>query len=311
MLLFARNAAIIAAVTLAVSVTESAFADITYLSLGDSIAFGYDSSNPNTSVPSYGDQGFVRPFADALAGLHGGVRPSVVNLGLPGEQSSGFLNPALHDPAGPPRYWQLNLNYPDATTSQNSLMLSNIAAVHAAGGQVGYASLLFGANDVFALTSKPEFINGTPAEQQALLTQTLNLAFANYATVLTELKTAAPEARILLPGYYNPFPAAMPAEHAFYEMVLGAFNPALQSTAAAFGATYVDTYSLFDGNQLTLTNIATGDYHPNQAGYDAIAAAMFRAVPEPSTLTTLALAFATLAAVRKKRGALFSRFARG
>src|SRR4051812_24592317 len=55
----------------------------TYLALGDSLAFGY--TDPQHAVPSLGDQGYVKPFADVLAARDGGVRPNVINLGIPGE----------------------------------------------------------------------------------------------------------------------------------------------------------------------------------------------------------------------------------
>ncbi|MFO0960126.1 MAG: GDSL-type esterase/lipase family protein [Isosphaeraceae bacterium] len=299
---FPRNGVTIAAFMLAISAAGSARADVVYLSLGDSVAFGYDPSTASTGVPSAGDQGYVRPFADYLRTVYGGVRPTVLNLGIVGEQTSSFFDPSTASPYGPPRYWQLNTNYANETTSQNSLMLSQIAAIHARGGQVGFASLIFGANDIFALTNDPAFTGGTPAQQQALLTQRINAALGKYVAALTELKTYAPEARVVLPGYYNPFPAAiLPENHAFYDMVLGIYNPAVQSIAAQFGATYVDTYSLFAGKELAMTNIATGDFHPNQAGYNAIAGAMIRAVPEPSSIAMLALALAATGAAMLAR----------
>jgi lysophospholipase L1-like esterase len=138
-----------------------------------------------------------------------------------------------------------------------------------------------------------------------MLVQTITTSLTNYAAVLTELKTVAPEAHVFLPGYYNPFPAAIdPTDHAFYDMVLGAFNPGLQGLAGSFGATYVDLYKPFVGRELALTNIATGDFHPNQAGYDVIGSAFIAAaVPEPSSLTSLGLAVIStgLACLARKR----------
>src|SRR3954471_1476855 len=103
-----------------------------YVALGDSNTFGNDESVPSSTMPNYGDQGFVRPFADFLGGLNGGVRPQVVNLAISAELSSSFLTGVT--PADWPfRRWDWNLNYPNATTSQNSLMLAALDAAHAAG----------------------------------------------------------------------------------------------------------------------------------------------------------------------------------
>ena len=59
----------------------------TYLALGDSIAFGETDVIPL----SFGDQGYVKPFADFLATQNGGARPNVINLAFPGETSSSFF----------------------------------------------------------------------------------------------------------------------------------------------------------------------------------------------------------------------------
>ncbi len=260
-------------------------AGVTYLALGDSSTFGIDPSTPSSLVPSFADQGFVRPFADGLAGVNGGVRPSVLNLGISGELSTSFFT-ATPPPGWPFRAQALNLNYPAAPTAQNGLMISSINAIHAAGNTVGYVTFMIGANDIFYLIDTPEFQNATPAEQLAMIAATIATAQSNYLTVLTELTALAPEAKILLPVYYNPFPSFAP-EHAFYESILSAFNPVVAADAAAFGATYIDLRPLFAGRELELTNIGIGDTHANQAGYAVIAGALIQAVPEPGSLVTL------------------------
>jgi hypothetical protein len=46
-----------------------------YLTRGASLAFG----ETNTIPTSFGDQGYVGPYADFLAGQNGGVCPTVIN----------------------------------------------------------------------------------------------------------------------------------------------------------------------------------------------------------------------------------------
>src|SRR5438105_2384829 len=126
----------------------------TYLSLGDSLAFGY--TDPQHVVPSLGDQGYVKPYADALAARDGGNRPHVVNLALFGETTGSFFGaggpPARENEAalGMPAT-SLNLNYPNAATSQNDLLLSTIGAEQKAGRQIDRVTVSLGANDLFAL----------------------------------------------------------------------------------------------------------------------------------------------------------------
>ena len=232
-------------------------------------------------MPNYGDQGFVRPFADFLGTLNGGVRPQVTNLAISGELSSSFLTGvAPADWTG--RAWQWNLNYPTPTTSQNSLMLTALDAAHAAGNSV-YVTLEFGGNDFGYLTSSATWQMANPAQQQVLFGNLLNQVTLNYETVLTEVQMHAPGAHILLPGFDD---TALPSDpaYALNELAIGAGNQILQQIAPAFGATYVDFYSVIHGNELTLANYQIpGGGHLNQAGYAAVALALdAAAVPEPS-----------------------------
>lgn len=288
-------------------ISSSSRAEQVYLSLGDSLAFGYDPSDPSTLTPSLGDQGFVRPFADHLASGNGGVRPAVINLGIVGESVASFFDPSDLSPDGPPRVWGLNSNYADGSTSQNDLMLSTIADLQLNGHEISTVSLIFGANDIFGLINSADFQGATQEQQLALLGGTITAALNGYAIVLNELQALAPGASVYLPGYYNPFPAAIaPTQHALYDLILGAFNPGLESLAGQFGATYVDLYTPFVGRELELTNIGVGDVHPNRAGYEVIGSALVAAsVPEPSSVLSLAIGVAgvvMLAGRRLSRG---------
>ena len=129
-------------IAVATTVTPSAYAGPYYLALGDSVTFGFDPSTPSSTVPSYADQGFVKPFADFL-GTATGTRPTVDNLAISGELSTSFFSAT--SPAG----WTyrapgLNLNYADTSVSQNAEMQSTIAGIHASGGTVGTSPFSLG-----------------------------------------------------------------------------------------------------------------------------------------------------------------------
>ena len=169
--------------------------------------------------------------------------------------------------------------------AQNDLMVSSIASIHAASNSVGFVSLLFGANDIFYLVGTPAFQNALPADQEAMLAATLGTIQANYLTVLGELQSLAPEAKIILPGYYNPFPTSDP-EHVLRLDHLGLRLVRERGRGHDRGHV-VDLEPSFLGRELELTNIGIGDVHPNQAGYAVIAADLAAAVPEPASLAML------------------------
>src|SRR5262249_3380708 len=119
-------------------VVNPAAADSIYLALGDSVAFG----QTNVVPVSNGDQGYVRPFADHLASISGGVRPQVVHLAIPGETSDSFFT-GTAPPGGVRAAWA-NLNYTDPNASQFSRMRSAIESARAAGNTVDTVTFALG-----------------------------------------------------------------------------------------------------------------------------------------------------------------------
>ena len=303
---FLRSA--MALLTLGVAISaHPCWAVQVYLALGDSLTFGINATvgqDPNTQ-PSAGDQGFVADLADRLIPSNGGIRPRVDNLAVYAETSGSLVT------GTPPVGWTkrnaaINSAYTSASDTQFGLMQSHIAAIHAAGDTVGYASFMVGVNDIIYVTATPAFINGTPTEQQQLIADTIANVQTNYLTVLATLTSLAPEARLFLPTYYNPYPAGYEPEHTFYTSILAGYRAYVQADAQAFGATMVDLAPLFAGKELTLTNIGSGDIHPTAAGYTVIGEAIFLssvAVPEidPASFgSALALLLGALGLVERR-----------
>ena len=273
---------------------------MTYIALGDSIAFGETNFAHN---PSYGDRGYVSKFADNLAASNGGVRPNVVNLGVDGETTTSFFG------GGQPLAPQ-NLNYPSASTSQNTLLVSKIASEQAAGHTVGAVTVSLGANDLFAVVGGPNFFSMSPAQQQSAILGSMSTIQNNYTALLTELKALSPATAITVVGFYNPYPAVPGSPLApLAGPAIQLLNAVIAGQAAAFGVKYVDTYAAFQGKEGSLTHITappTGtNPNPNDAGYDAISKAI-NPVPEPSTVALLGvfgLGLIGRAAYRRRRAA--------
>ncbi len=161
----------------------AAAAPVTYISLGDSLAFGVGENDTATDV-SNGDRGFVKPFADVLASFNGGVRPNVINLGVSGTTSVSFFEGGggIRTPQAALR----NTHYSNTTTTQNSLLLATIAEERTAGRDIGYVTISLGSNDLFALVLDPAFGRVSDAEKFRLLGQTLQTVAIRISTLLTE-----------------------------------------------------------------------------------------------------------------------------
>ena len=267
------------AIACVLSSVAVAHADSYYLALGDSVAFGYEKTQP--LIPSNGDRGYVKPLANALGALTG-VRPTVLNLALVSETSTSFADTSNIGSL-------LNSNYPvSGRMSQQAFAGAKISSL---GGQIGTVSFAIGANDYLNLSA-------TDQSDPAILAQ----AFANiqtrYTSVLSTVRAGLPSATLILPGYYNPYaPGTAPHDRA--ASALTTLNALVQGYAAQFNGRYVDFYTPIEGNQATL--LGTGDIHPNDEGYAVLGRAAVQAVPEPNAL--VALGFGAIALARRQRRA--------
>ena len=278
---------------------------MTYLSIGDSVAFGETTFTQN---PSNGDRGFVGDYADYLAGQNGGVRPLVVNTAIDGETTGSFTggsNRVLSVPGttdASVASW--NTNYASTpTVSQNTMFQQAIASAKASGDDVGVVTISLGANNLFQLAASPAFQAASAAGQQAQLLQTLSGIASGYAVVLAEVHALAPNAKVYTLGEYNPFPADPTNPlNAIAGPAIKGLNDTIQGLAKSFGTQYVDTYTPFVGHEsdYTYMNVVPGDVHPNATGY-AVIAAQIEAVPEPSTLAVMGLGFTALVVTVRRR----------
>ncbi len=279
----------------AIATRSEASGTSTYLSLGDSYAYGIDNQ---TGPASVGDQGYVSRYANYLKRAAGGVRPNVVNLGAPFESLGTFFS-------GGNVYAGANLNYTTPTTNQNGLLLQNIQSQVAAGNSIDHVTVALGTMDVMNLLNSPGFSSLTLPQQATALGTTLAQIQASYSALMGEVHALLPNAQVELIGGFNPFhampnnPLAPIAEPAFLGL-----NKIIQGAAASFGGTYIDTYSKFLGHEGTYTHVlgSPADINLTARGFAAIAASVEAAsVPEPSTLFLAGLGLAALAGRARRR----------
>ena len=252
-----------------------------YLSLGDSLAFGFQQAlfgsefyfdYPHAYTPA-DFPGFAVPFAAAMRSVDPGL--TLVNYGCPGETTASFksgcafqdgLGAALHD------------GYPGM--SQEAAALGFIKA-HP--GQVSPITLSLGVNDVTsALLTCVIADDATPA----CVGPPIAAMAVRLTSILDELRTAAPSAEIIVTMYYDPF---FPVLGSTADTVALGLDSAIAGAAASARAMTANTFPVINAGYptdpageetsvCTLTLMCTpppatltSDIHPSTAGYGAIA----------------------------------------
>jgi lysophospholipase L1-like esterase len=288
---------------------------LTYLALGDSLAFGVGGNDSPTDI-SDGNRGYVAPFLNALGAQNGGVQPNLIDLAISGETTSSFFSGSGGlDPGAAVR----NTNYPTVSPPpQDAQMLSVIQSELNAGHTISTVTLQLGANDLFETAFNPGFSTLTAAQQQNLIMQTFATIQANDTMIIGQIRSLLPNTQLILMGYYdpyapfyngdptNPLTAIAQLTHALTPNL----NTLIGLEAQAAGALFVNPYSAFVGNELADTYIATGNVHPNALGYalianDLIATSVVIAdAPEPASVVMLGTAvIAVLGYARRRRAA--------
>lgn len=233
----------------------------TYIALGDSVAWGYQ---PNSTSRGNGDKGYAKLFADYLGTIQGGVRPRLINLGIPGETTASFYDTS--EIGG-----LLNSNYPIFfRQSQADTFRAKVASERNAGRTITHITFAMGANDLLDLQTSTFF--ALPYEQQtAIVDSALATASSHMSDALTLVRQECPQSVVKIPGYYNPY-GAYPGtqEDRIGKYAIPRLNKILQVLAKRFHAAFAPTYNAFVGSELTLTWIGENDVHPRDAGYAII-----------------------------------------
>jgi lysophospholipase L1-like esterase len=239
-----------------------------YLSLGDSLGYGYQKVKFDQFVqdPGLGAALFDTGYSNDLANLLTltGRRLTLTNYSCPGETSTSMINGGcpwtsgggpLHDPYSGP---------------QLAAAVTFLAAHH---GQVPLITLSIGANDVL-----PDLPNCLGAVASCPLPSHLATLHSNLATILATLHAAAPGSRIVVLSLYNPFAKAFPSSAALTLLLDGT----IVATASVAGARVADSYFAFNvfpwpGLCALTYYCSNGDIHATDAGYRVIAESFFAA----------------------------------
>lgn len=243
---------------------------LSYLALGDSLAFGYSEAKfnslyPNESPAAY-DTGYVDDFAHVLK--LGDPSLQVINDGCPGETTESFIN-------GPCAYQlEFPLHHPYVGGATSSQLSDALAYLNAHPGAVNPITLDIGANDALGV------IETTCKREPECVVKDAPALFAHIAVnlglILADLRAAAPHATLIVLGLYNPFGEKLAGGDALTAQL----NEVMSKVASSAGARFADPLPVFNPpgalekpTICLLTNMCTPleDIHPTDLGYAVLA----------------------------------------
>ena len=266
--------------------------DVTYLALGDSIAFGFDPTlfppyKPPVPVPT--PDKFIG-YPDRVAeSLHLLQSKKEVNAACPGETSGSFLD--VHAPdngcngtQGFKKNVGLHTNYSDYTESQKDFATSELAS----NKHINLVTLSIGGNDLLLLQQRCAS-TATTADAFAYCvttdlkspTGTLAIYEGHLATILGEIRANYQGTLILMTSY-------APSADPLFVQAIAALNQVMVAVGTHFGVKFADGFTAFQiasapfqGDPCKagllirlsppLTSPLTCDVHPSPIGRDVLA----------------------------------------
>lgn len=242
-----------------------------YLALGDSLAFGYQDARFKSAVAAgtYNAASFNTGYVDGFLGKLKTISPllQLVNYACPGETSSSFVSGgcAFHQQV------PLHSDYP----ASQSQLAAAVGFLQSHPGNVNPITLNIGGNDLGNLFF--ETCNQDLSCAQRQVDVVIGKAATNLNQILTSIQTAAPSSEIILLSQYDPYVVAIPESVPAFQSL----NSGLGTVARAHGVRIADGSSAFTATSLcslTLFCVAEHpDIHPSDAGYQALAQAVWSA----------------------------------
>jgi lysophospholipase L1-like esterase len=270
----------------------------TYLALGNSLAYGYHQAQFQEELKAKGyveaanfHDGYVDDFGAALK--LASPKLQIVNDGCPGETTETMIKGSGVGPAycagGPtgspfPKAF-LHHTYP-GTQLEDALAIAKEPGVNT-------ITLDIGANDILQFLGHtcgfPATFTCTPEQIEA----EIGHVTANVGFILSQLRAAAPKAKIVFVSQYNPYPTVLKPEGTG-DATVEALNSGLKAVAASYGVKFANTARVinFSGTHggpesgdiptvCAFTAMCPGgvfnpaspnaDIHPTKLGYAAMA----------------------------------------
>jgi lysophospholipase L1-like esterase len=241
-----------------------------YLALGDSVAYGAQPAKMSAKLPPSGfNTGYVDVFAARLRTIAPKIR--VVNYSCPGESTKTFVAGGC---SGRRDVKRLHNSFKGAQFD------AALAFLRAHPGQVNPITLTLWGNDFVEIA---DACKGDLACVQSRAPRALAQLGSRLTSIVKQLRTVAPDAVIILTGAWNFIVDDL--EHT--DPLIRSVDATVARSAAAGTARFAKLFPVFNpqGNiarekarVCTLTFICSkDDVHPTNAGYRAIAAAVWAA----------------------------------
>ena len=240
-----------------------------YLALGDSIAYGQQPTKP-PGTPASAFPGYVNVFAARLKRLSPELK--VVNYGCSGESTATFV-------AGGCPAFDAGFKLHDEFHGTQLTAAESFLRAH--DGEVSPITLTLWGNDWlrFLFDECDGDLSCVNAQGPRLIAS----IGARLKSILKRLRTAAPDATIIVTGAWNPDPQQLRELAPVYRSL----NASIERAASASGARVANARLVFNppgtverqqARLCKLTFICTqGDVHPTDAGYRALASAFMTA----------------------------------
>ncbi|OUO33329.1 hypothetical protein B5F85_02450 [Olsenella sp. An293] len=255
-----------------------------YVALGDSVSAGYGLSEGEESFPELvaqergyeltnlaSNDGVTSETLLAQLGDESVASADVITITVGGNDLMGALYAYLAD--------EINADPVLSGALGNAMTPELVESLLASSG---------GAADLTLVNMLKGLLAGFPASEQA--TEALAELATNVGTAITAIKTANPDATIVLVNQYNPYGSLAVEE---LEDVVAAFEQGVQamnqgfSAVEAAGCLVADAHGAFEGAESNPCNAAVVDlktvnldFHPNAYGHQLIAQAVADVLPE-------------------------------
>ena len=226
---------------------------VDYLALGDSLAAGINEQNVLTEG-----------YADYLA-------QHLDEIGVLNSFNKGFAYPG-YKTVDVQSDLEKNKEKPIvAAVVDGKPIEKELVTIKEAIKQAELITLSIGANDVLANLNRNA--DGTFTFDIAKVLASVEETTKNIAAIITALQQINPNVKIVLMGYYNPFPT-LTAYKFELEYLVSSLDTAVAKVATQLGVTFVDVKADIAANAATyLPNV--NNIHLSAAGYEAVAKAMF------------------------------------